>query len=115
MRRTLAVLALALALTSCKSFTWQGRGGGVDPNAAERGLKDVAQLTSEYETERFWRGVRRAADGRANAIGRDLSNIVETIDRHFFNYSPTDPMVNYETSTRSWDHLVRLPAKILPR
>lgn len=115
MRRTFAVLAFALALTSCKSFTWHGRGGEIDPDAAARGLKGVAQLTAEYETERFWRGVRRAADGRANALGRDLSNIVETIDRHLFNYSWTDPAVNYETSTRSWDHLVRLPAQVLPR
>ncbi|MGA1524735.1 MAG: hypothetical protein ACO4CZ_12285, partial [Planctomycetota bacterium] len=36
-------------------------------------------------------------DGRTNALSRDLGRIGSTINRHLFNYSSTDPYVNYET------------------
>ena len=59
--------------------------------------------------------VRRRADGRSNAFGRDLASIQSTIDRHFFNYSSDDPYVNVETNTSSGGHLLRFGTTLLAR
>lgn len=95
MRKFALLIPLALALGACGSFTWQNR-GPADPNGAV-GMQDVGTLAAQYANERKWRDVRRTMDGRTNALVRDLAAISSTIDRHLFNYSATDPYVNYET------------------
>jgi len=84
------VLPLAL-LASCETFAWEGRQGETD------GIPDIAQLADSYETQSFWREVRRRSDGRVNAFSRDLGRIGDFWDRHFLNYSANDPNVNYPT------------------
>ena len=101
MRRIAIALPLLLLTlsVSCANFTWRGRQSGVTEEQAERGIKDYHTLDAEYETAKFWRSVRQRRDGRVNAFGRDLSRIQDLIDRHFFNYSTTDPYVNYPTQS----------------
>lgn len=115
MTRHLAIVLLSLSLVSCQSFTWQGQNANISAEDRAKGLKDVATLAAEYESEAYWRSVRRRSDGRANAFGRDLNSIQTTIDRHFFNYSPEDPYVNFETNVGAGDHLVRFGTTLLVR
>ena len=68
-------------------------------------MPDVRALAAAYETETFWRGIRQRRDGLVNAFGRDLNNIIEFTDRHFFNYSKDDPYVNFPTNATHWDKL----------
>jgi hypothetical protein len=98
MRKLATVLPLTLLLGACSTFTWQGRNAGLTEGQRERGVKSIDTLVQEYESENYWRGMRRTIDGRTNALSRDLGNISATIDRHFFNYSSTDPYVNFETN-----------------
>ncbi|MEZ5965798.1 MAG: hypothetical protein R3F56_18325 [Planctomycetota bacterium] len=106
-----ALSASLALLASCSSFTWKGRSSDVNAADATRGLKDVPTLTSEYETAKFFSGLRRRMDGRSNAFGRDLDNITATIDRHFFNYSADDPYVNFPTEYGPVDHSLRSMVK----
>ena len=117
MSRSMSKLALILPLAlmcSCQ-MTWRGQGGGVTPEQAARGIKDPTALVREYETESYWRGVRRRMDGRANALGRDLNSIATTVDRQFFNYSPSDPYVNFSSSVGTTDHLLRFATQLFAR
>lgn len=103
-----SVLSASLALlASCGSFTWRGQSGDLSGTDASRGLKDVATLTKDYETARFFTGLRRRMDGRSNAFNRDLESLTSTIDRHFFNYSADDPYVNFPTEYGPIDHTLR--------
>ena len=86
----LALLLVPCLTASCRSFTWTGRGAGVDPESAALGVKDVRQLKNEYESERYWQFWRENWDGRVNAIRRDFQNIRRTMDRHLFNYDWND-------------------------
>lgn len=105
-------LSASLAfLASCGAFTWKGRSGDTSTADASRGLKDVATLTSEYETDKFFSGLRRRMDGRSNAFSRDLDSITATIDRHLFNYSVDDPYVNFPTEYGPIDHSLRSMVK----
>ncbi|MDP6929934.1 MAG: hypothetical protein QF412_09565 [Planctomycetota bacterium] len=115
MRKLLAIVPLAFLLASCGSFTWKGQGGGVSDEQAARGIRDVEYLTRAYDTETYFRSLRRRKDGRANAFGRDLSAIQSTIDRHIFNYSPGDPSVNYESDVGVGDHVMRFGTTFLAR
>ena len=91
-RRVLVLIpALAVALTSCGSFTWKGRGSGVDKESAELGIKDPVQLKADYDAERYWSFWRNNWDGRMMAIRRDFHMLHQSIDRHFFNYDWNDP------------------------
>lgn len=101
-------LSASLAfLASCNSFTWRGQSSDVPATDASRGIKDVPTLTKDYETAKFFSGLRRRMDGRSNAFARDLDSITTTIDRHFFNYSVDDPYVNFPTEYGPVDHSLR--------
>jgi hypothetical protein len=113
--RTLALALSLAALCSCTSFTWQGQKAGLSSDEALRGVEDFAALTRKYETETYFRRLSRRQDGRANAFGRDLAHIQETIDRHFFNYSVDDPYVNFETETGVLGHMARFGTTFLAR
>ena len=89
-----AVVAVLFLGTSCSSFTWTGRSGGVDAEAAARGVKDVATLRRDYETQRYWARQRRYMAGRAAAFHEGIDRMAETFDRSFLNYSRTDPTLN---------------------
>lgn len=85
-----ALLLVPCLTAACNSFTWTGRGAGVDADSAALGVKDVRQLKSEYESERYWAFWRENWDGRVNAVRRDFQNIRRTLDRHLFNYDWND-------------------------
>jgi hypothetical protein len=104
--RTFA-LALLLPLGACGSFTWAGHSTGLTDEQRKNGLKDVAALSSEYETQAFFRDVRHRSDGRNNAFGRDLMRIQDFIDKHFWNYDKDDPAVNYPSDTTKFEHFGR--------
>lgn len=103
--RILALL-LTVSLASC-TITWKGQGSGLTDAQRERDIKDPIALANAYETNQYFTDLRRRNSGRANAFGRDLRSIGVTIDRHFFNYSETDPYVNYESDTSYLDHMLR--------
>ena len=113
MRKILVALPLAFLMASCSTMTWSGQ--GPSRSDSERGAIDVDELTRRYETAKFWRSVRARRDGRVNAFGRDLAAIQNTLDRHFFNYSVTDPSVNYPTDLTIIDHVGRLGVQTLAR
>lgn len=105
--RKLALALTVLSLAACQNFTWQGHSSGLSAEQREMGMRDVQGLSDKYETETFFRGVRRRNDGRNNAFGRDLMRIQDTIDRHFWNYDKNDPTVNFPSSTSKLEHLGR--------
>ena len=105
--RTLALALCILPVAACSSFTWSGHGSGLNNEQRERGLQDVTALSNKYESEAFYREVRRRSDGRNNAFGRDLMMINDFIDRHFWNYDANDPAVNYPSDTTKFEHLGR--------
>lgn len=108
MRKLALVLTLAPLMAACSTFGWQGQGGGnLSEEQKDRGIKDVRALSAAHETETFFRSVRRRNDGRSNAFGRDLNHIQDFFDRHFWNYSPDDPYVNYPSDTTKFEHLGR--------
>ncbi len=90
-----AFLALLLGGVSCQSFTWTGRGGQVDPEAAARGVKDVKALEREYETQRYWAFWRRNLQGKWDSFWSGLHEIHRSVDRHVFNYDWDDPKTRY--------------------
>lgn len=80
---------------------------GVTKEQQARGIKDVSQLANEYETQSFFRSVRRRMDGRNNAFGRDLMKVTDFLDRHFWNYDANDPYINYPSNTTKLEHIGR--------
>ena len=86
-----ALVGVLLLGASCESFTWTGRGGDVESEAAARGVLDVESLRNDYETQRFWAHQRDAMAGRGSSMWTGLTNIVETFDRSFLNYSRSNP------------------------
>ena len=106
MRKFALVLAL-LPFAACQSFTWRGHGSGLSSEQKDLGIKDITALSNEYETESFFRGVRRRQDGRNNAFGRDMMRIQDFIDRHFWNYDVNDPYVNFPSDTTKFEHFGR--------
>ena len=113
MRKTLLALPLILGMASCANFTWQGQGS--DQSAGGRRVKDIAELNRQYETTRLWSSVRARRDGRVNAFGRDLASLMDTLDRHLFNYSPSDPAVNFPTDLTLVDHIGRIGVTAVAR
>ncbi len=105
--RQLALVLCLLPLAACSSFAWEGQGGDLTAEQKNRGIKDVAALSSKYETESYFRGLRRRSDGINNAFGRDLGSITTFFDRHFWNYDPNDPTVNYPSETGKIEHTGR--------
>ncbi len=101
MRRLALIVPLALSLAAC-GFTWDKA-----PRQPSPGEVDVAALVAEYETNTYWRSVRARSDGRANAFGRGMSNIVSVFDRYFLNYSVDDPYVNYPSDVGALEHTGR--------
>ena len=95
--RNLATLISLVVLCSC-SWSWGGRYQPPSATDEEYGTKSVADLTAEFESEAFWRQWRYAANGRTNALKRDLGSIWSTFDLLLFNYSRTDPYVNHPTT-----------------
>jgi hypothetical protein len=106
MRKFALVLAL-LPMAACSTFGWDGQGAGITQEQQERGIKDVAALANEYDTQAFFRGVRRRSDGRNNAFGRDLTSISRFIDRHIWNYDENDPYINFPSRTTKVEHVGR--------
>ena len=106
MRKFALVLAL-LPMAACSTFGWDGQGAGLTQEQQQRGIKDVTALANSYETQSFFRSVRRRSDGRNNAFGRDLMNITNFIDRHLWNYDANDPYVNFPSSTTKLEHIGR--------
>lgn len=104
--RKLALVLCLLPLGAC-SLTWDGQGNNVTEEQKNRGIKDVHALSSAYETETYFRGLRRRSDGINNAFGRDLGKIQNFIDRHFWNYDANDPTVNYPSDTGKLEHTGR--------
>jgi hypothetical protein len=107
MHKSLLAVPLALMLASCSSFTWKGQRTGVTRDQSGRGIVSVEELRRGYESERFWSSVKARGDGRINALGRDLGRVLDTIDRHVFNYSTTDPAVNHPTDLSVVDQFGR--------
>ena len=105
--RKLALVLTLLPLAACSTFVWEGQGAGVTKDQTDRGIKDVAALSNEYNSQAFFREVRRRSDGRNNAFGRDLMGITDFIDRHIWNYNYNDPSVNYPSDTTKIEHLGR--------
>jgi len=106
MRKFALVLAL-LPMAACSTFGWEGQGTGLTKEQQERGIKDVTALANEYETQSFFRSVRRRSDGRNNAFGRDLDNIANFLDRHLWNYDQNDPYINFPSRTTKLEHFGR--------
>ena len=106
MRKFALVLAL-LPMAACSTFGWDGQGAGLTQEQQQRGIKDVTALANQYDTQTFFRSVRRRSDGRNNAFGRDLMNITNFIDRHVWNYNANDPAINYPSNTTKLEHLGR--------
>ena len=105
--RKLALALVLLPLAACSTFGWENSGSTVTSEQQKRGVKDVATLANKYETESWFRSVRRRSDGRNNAFGRDLMNISDFIDRHLWNYNVNDPYINYPSNTTKLEHLGR--------
>ena len=105
--RKLALVLTLLPLAACSSFGWDGQGGGLTKEQKSRGIRDVASLTNDYESQTFFRNLRRRSDGRNNAFGRDLMSITDFMDRHFWNYDVNDPYVNYPSDTTKFEHVAR--------
>ena len=112
--RTLALLLTICCFSAC-SISWTGQGSGITPDQADRDIKDVSALASQYESATYFSDLNRRQSGRANAFGRDLRSIGVFVDRHFFNYSETDPYVNFETDTSYLDHLLRFTLTTVAR
>jgi hypothetical protein len=106
MRKFAFVLAL-LPMAACSTFGWDGQGAGLTKEQRQRGIKDVAALANSYETQAFFRSVRRRSDGRNNAFGRDLMSISNFFDRHLWNYNENDPYVNFPSNTTKLEHIGR--------
>jgi hypothetical protein len=106
MRKFAIVLAL-LPFAACSTFGWEGQGSSLTPEQQQRGIKDVAALSSDYETQSFFRSVRRRSDGRNNAFGRDLMSVSTFIDRHIWNYDANDPYINFPSNTTKLEHVGR--------
>lgn len=106
MRKFALVLAL-LPMAACSTFGWDGQGAGVTKEQQQRGIKDVTALANKYETQAFFRSVRRRSDGRNNAFGRDLMNITDFFDRHLWNYDASDPYINFPSNTTKFEHIGR--------
>ena len=106
MRKFALVLAL-LPMAACSTFGWDGQGAGLTQEQQQRGIKDVTALANQYDTQTFFRSVRRRSDGRNNAFGRDLMDITNFIDRHVWNYNTNDPMINYPSNTTKLEQLGR--------
>lgn len=105
--RKLALVLTLMPLAACSSFVWEGQGAGVSKDQTDRGIKDVSALANDYNSQQFFREVRRRSDGRNNAFGRDLMGITDFIDRHIWNYDVNDPAVNYPSDTTKLEHLGR--------
>jgi hypothetical protein len=105
--RKLALVLTLLPLAACSTFGWDGQGAGVSKDQKNRGIKDVAALSSEYNQQHFYRQVRRRSDGRNNAFGRDLMSIQDFMDRHLWNYNANDPYINYPSDTTKLEHVGR--------
>lgn len=103
----LALVFTLLPLAACSTFGWEGQGTSLTDAQKKRGLRDVASLSNEYESQSFFREVRRRSDGRNNAFGRDLMNVTDFIDRHFWNYDVNDPTINYPSNTTKLEHIGR--------
>lgn len=105
--RKLALVLTLLPLAACSTFGWEGQGAGISKDQKNRGIKDVAALSNEFNSQQFYREVRRRSDGRNNAFGRDLMAITDFLDRHLWNYNANDPYINYPSDTTKLDHLGR--------
>lgn len=105
--RQFALVLTLLPFAACSSFSWQGQGAELTEEQQKRGIQDVAALSSTYETQSFFRSVRRRSDGRNNAFGRDLMRIQDFMDRHLWNYDVNDPYVNFPSNTTKLEHMGR--------
>ncbi len=101
------VVSTLFGLNSCQSFGWSGQDRELTQEQQARGLVSVSSLAADYETQTYYRGVRRRMDGISNSLGRDLGRISSFIDRSFFNYSASDPETNHPTNTSLLDHVGR--------
>jgi len=112
--RVLAPLAILCLLTSC--VTWKGAGvSTLSPSQRKMGIEDVNVLARDYEINKYWQDTRRRYEGRNNALGRGLSNIQTAFDRYFWNYSPNDPYVNYQSDVTTTEHLLRFVGGVIAR
>lgn len=96
--RTLAIVALVSLLGACSST--ESHSNAPNGSSASDGritLESIQEMRHNYENQRRLAAFDRRTDGRTNALNRDLGHITNTIDRHLFNYSPTDPYVNVPT------------------
>jgi hypothetical protein len=105
--RKLALALALLPLAACSTFGWEGQGAGVSKDQKNRGIKDPSALANEYNSQQFFREVRRRSDGRNNAFGRDMMAITDFMDRHLWNYDANDPYINYPSDTTKFEHLGR--------
>ena len=105
--RKFALALTFLPLAACSTFSWEGQGANLTEEQQKRGIKDVASLSSAYESQSFFRSVRRRSDGRNNAFGRDLMSVADFIDRHCWNYDANDPYINFPSNTTKLEHAGR--------
>ena len=102
--RKLALVLTLLPLAACSTFGWEGQGAGISKDQKNRGIKDVAALSNEFNSQQFYREVRRRSDGRNNAFGRDLMSVTDFLDRHLWNYDANDPYINFPSNTTKLEH-----------
>lgn len=96
--RKLALVLTLLPMAACSTLTSEQE---------QLGIKSVSSLSSQYERDTFFSRLRLRSDGRNNAFGRDLGKIQDFIDRHFWNYDPNDPYINYPSDTTKLEHVGR--------
>ncbi len=111
---TLLLLGLLVSFPSC--ITWKGAGvSSLSADQKVRGIQDVDTLARNYQTDKYFSGVRHRYTGRSNAFGRGLGDIQSTFDRHFWNYSINDPYVNYPSNLTVSDHTLRFLGSFVAR
>ena len=107
MRKLAIVLTLLPLLGACKNFSWGGTNDNLTEEQKRHGIVPVSTLANQHESQVFFASVRQRIDGRSNALGRDLGDIVDFWDKYFWNYDRNDPYVNYPTNTTQLEQVGR--------
>lgn len=89
--RKFALVPLLLALGACASQS------NDDAPKGRVTLDEIREIRSDWAADQRSRASEAIVDGRSNALSRDLRSMWATIDRHMWNYSRTDPRVNFPT------------------
>ncbi len=86
----LTLPGVLLLAASCTSFSWTSRPIITEEQEAA-GIKSVQELRNDYESQRYWAFWRDNLHGKWDSLGRRLSNLHQTFDRHFMSYDWDEP------------------------